>query len=172
MRWDRGEGGGYAQHVTSAPYEGTSAKPVLLHVALGDGYFDDVRLVELIRVEEGSKVKQGEVLARLESTDFLEQIENSKAQMQQAAAQVSSAKASIRRAEADLAEAKRQLGVNERLFGEKGACAGCWCMFWRLEKGERFDDVQHAGSIEREALRPAERCRQHFNLAVGINSSQ
>ncbi|MFZ5444527.1 MAG: GNAT family N-acetyltransferase [Myxococcota bacterium] len=30
----------------------------------------------------------------------------------------------------------------ERLFGEKGACAGCWCMFWRLEKGERFDDVK------------------------------
>lgn len=30
----------------------------------------------------------------------------------------------------------------ETLFGEKGACAGCWCMFWRLEKGERFDDVK------------------------------
>jgi GNAT superfamily N-acetyltransferase len=25
----------------------------------------------------------------------------------------------------------------ERLFGPKGACAGCWCMFWREEKGER-----------------------------------
>jgi predicted GNAT family acetyltransferase len=32
----------------------------------------------------------------------------------------------------------------EKLFGEKGACAGCWCMFWRLEKGERFDDVKGA----------------------------
>lgn len=30
----------------------------------------------------------------------------------------------------------------ETLFGEKGACAGCWCMYWRLEKGERFDDVK------------------------------
>jgi GNAT superfamily N-acetyltransferase len=30
------------------------------------------------------------------------------------------------------------------LFGAKGACAGCWCMFWRLEKGERFEDVQGA----------------------------
>lgn len=30
----------------------------------------------------------------------------------------------------------------ETLFGEKGACAGCWCMFWRLEKGERFDDLK------------------------------
>lgn len=30
----------------------------------------------------------------------------------------------------------------ERLFGKNGACAGCWCMFWRLEKGERFADVK------------------------------
>jgi GNAT superfamily N-acetyltransferase len=30
----------------------------------------------------------------------------------------------------------------ERLFGEKGGAAGCWCMFWRLEDGERFDDVK------------------------------
>ncbi len=30
----------------------------------------------------------------------------------------------------------------ERLFGAKGACAGCWCMFWRLQEGERFDDVK------------------------------
>lgn len=30
----------------------------------------------------------------------------------------------------------------ERLFGDKGACAGCWCMFWRLDEGERFDDVK------------------------------
>mgnify|MGYP001583442892 CR=1 FL=1 len=32
----------------------------------------------------------------------------------------------------------------ERLFGAKGACAGCWCMFWRLEKGERMDDAKGA----------------------------
>ena len=30
----------------------------------------------------------------------------------------------------------------ERLFGAKGACAGCWCMFWRLEKGETFDGLK------------------------------
>jgi GNAT superfamily N-acetyltransferase len=30
----------------------------------------------------------------------------------------------------------------EQLFGDNGACAGCWCMFWRLEEGERFRDVQ------------------------------
>ncbi len=37
----------------------------------------------------------------------------------------------------------------EALFGEKGACAGCWCMFWRLEKGERFDDVKGAKAKRR-----------------------
>lgn len=37
----------------------------------------------------------------------------------------------------------------ERLFGAKGACAGCWCMFWRLEKGERFDDVKGATAKRR-----------------------
>ena len=36
MLWDRGEGAGYVQHVTADPYPGTSAKPVLLHVAFGD----------------------------------------------------------------------------------------------------------------------------------------
>ena len=36
MLWDRGEGGGYAQHVTANPYEGTKAKPILLDVAFGD----------------------------------------------------------------------------------------------------------------------------------------
>jgi ribosomal protein S18 acetylase RimI-like enzyme len=24
----------------------------------------------------------------------------------------------------------------EALFGKSGACAGCWCMYWRLAKGE------------------------------------
>ena len=24
----------------------------------------------------------------------------------------------------------------EKLFGPKGACAGCWCMTWRLQKSD------------------------------------
>ncbi len=36
MLWDRGEGGGYAQHVTNDPYPGTKAKPILLDIAFGD----------------------------------------------------------------------------------------------------------------------------------------
>src|SRR5205823_6197672 len=26
----------------------------------------------------------------------------------------------------------------EELFGKNGACAGCWCMWWRLLPGERI----------------------------------
>ncbi|MBU8900763.1 GNAT family N-acetyltransferase [Corallococcus sp. M34] len=37
----------------------------------------------------------------------------------------------------------------EHLFGKNGACQGCWCMFWRLEKGEHFSDVKGAPARER-----------------------
>lgn len=37
----------------------------------------------------------------------------------------------------------------ERLFGAKGACAGCWCMFWRLEEGETFDRVRGPAAKKR-----------------------
>ena len=37
----------------------------------------------------------------------------------------------------------------EALFGDHGACAGCWCMFWRLAPGERFDDVKGAAARRR-----------------------
>jgi predicted GNAT family acetyltransferase len=30
----------------------------------------------------------------------------------------------------------------EKLFGKNGACGGCWCMAWRIEKGERWDEVK------------------------------
>ena len=76
------------------------------------------RLSEL-RVEEGSVVKAGEVLARLENPDFLASLERAKAQLRQAEAQIGSNQAAIRRADADLAEAKRQLGVTQRLANDK-----------------------------------------------------
>lgn len=34
----------------------------------------------------------------------------------------------------------------EKLFGKNGACGGCWCMYWRLEKGERLEDIKGAES--------------------------
>lgn len=39
----------------------------------------------------------------------------------------------------------------EALFGDRGACGGCWCMFWRIRKGERWDDVK--GDPARARLR-------------------
>lgn len=30
----------------------------------------------------------------------------------------------------------------EKLFGTNGACGGCWCMFWRTEKGEKWDQIK------------------------------
>jgi GNAT superfamily N-acetyltransferase len=52
----------------------------------------------------------------------------------------------------------------ERLFGASGACAGCWCMFWRLDRGERFDDIKGATAKRRfKAL--VERGKAHGVLA-------
>ena len=33
----------------------------------------------------------------------------------------------------------------EKLFGERGACAGCWCMYWRLTRAE-FDEKRGEGT--------------------------
>jgi len=33
----------------------------------------------------------------------------------------------------------------EELFGERGACGGCWCMFWRVRRKE-FDSNKGAGN--------------------------
>jgi RND family efflux transporter MFP subunit len=62
------------------------------------------RLSEL-RVEEGSVVREGETLARLESIDY--------------EAAVARARASVQRAEADLAEYRRQLRLSEDLARQK-----------------------------------------------------
>ena len=37
----------------------------------------------------------------------------------------------------------------ERLFGKNGACGGCWCMWWRIERGERWPEVKGAGARRR-----------------------
>ena len=61
--------------------------------------------LEELRVEEGSEVRKGDILARLESFDF--------------EAAVNRARAAVQRAEADLAEQERLLRVAERLAAEK-----------------------------------------------------
>jgi len=58
-----------------------------------------------LRVEEGSVVRQGEVIARLESIDY--------------EAAVNRAQAAVQRAEADLAEYVRQLKLSEDLTAQK-----------------------------------------------------
>lgn len=30
----------------------------------------------------------------------------------------------------------------QALFGKTGACGGCWCMSWRLKKGEKWESVK------------------------------
>ena len=37
----------------------------------------------------------------------------------------------------------------EELFGASGACGGCWCMWWRLQKGERWEEVKGAPAQRR-----------------------
>lgn len=29
-----------------------------------------------------------------------------------------------------------------KLFGANGACGGCWCMAWRVKRGERWDEIK------------------------------
>jgi len=36
-----------------------------------------------------------------------------------------------------------------KLFGTKGACGGCWCMWWRIEQGERWAEVKGASARRR-----------------------
>lgn len=39
----------------------------------------------------------------------------------------------------------------ETLFGANGACGGCWCMHWRQERGESWDDLK--GDAARDRFR-------------------
>jgi RND family efflux transporter MFP subunit len=83
------------------------------------------RLAEL-HVEEGARVQEGQVFARLESADFQAAVTRARAQLQQADAQIAAAQAQIgsveaatTRAAADRAEAERQLRLAERLAKEE-----------------------------------------------------
>jgi GNAT superfamily N-acetyltransferase len=38
----------------------------------------------------------------------------------------------------------------EQLFGSNGACAGCWCMWWRLRENERFMQIHGAEAKRRQ----------------------
>jgi RND family efflux transporter MFP subunit len=68
--------------------------------------------LEWLGVREGSQVKQGELLARIENRDVT-------AQRQQAAANVNVARANLAQGEADLKEAQRALRRSEDLLRQK-----------------------------------------------------
>jgi GNAT superfamily N-acetyltransferase len=56
----------------------------------------------------------------------------------------------------------------EKLFGANGACAGCWCMWWRVPDGERFDDLRGAEAKRRQkALIASGRSRGLIAFAGG-----
>ncbi len=37
----------------------------------------------------------------------------------------------------------------EKLFGKNGACAGCWCMWWRHELGDKPEAIKNAANKRR-----------------------
>jgi GNAT superfamily N-acetyltransferase len=39
----------------------------------------------------------------------------------------------------------------EKLFGANGACGGCWCQAWRIEKGEKWEKT--TGAVAKRRLR-------------------
>lgn len=38
----------------------------------------------------------------------------------------------------------------ETLFGGNGACGGCWCMSWRIEKGEHWNEIKGETAKKRQ----------------------
>lgn len=76
------------------------------------------RLAEL-RVEEGSRVREGELIARLESFDYEAQLARSRAQVESVRAQVGTYDARVTRANADLSEYQRQWRLADRLATEQ-----------------------------------------------------
>src|SRR5215831_3875891 len=126
--WGRGVFAATQVETTSARVERAGSAPAGTPLLTASGYVVarrkavvsakiQGRLAQL-HVEEGSRVREGEIIARLESQDYDAQVRRAQAQVQQAEAQIASGRAAIRRAEADLVEARRQLALNERLSKE------------------------------------------------------
>jgi RND family efflux transporter MFP subunit len=74
-----------------------------------------------LRVEEGSRVREGEIIARLESADYEAALRRAESHVDAVRAQIESAEARIIRAQADLQEAQRQQRLTDRLAEERVA---------------------------------------------------
>ncbi|MBS2022236.1 MAG: GNAT family N-acetyltransferase [Deltaproteobacteria bacterium] len=44
----------------------------------------------------------------------------------------------------------RDFPVLAELFGDNGGCANCWCMWWRLEEGERLQELPKGDTRARQ----------------------
>ena len=60
---------------------------------------------------------------------------------------------------------KKRWADFETLFGERGACGGCWCMLWRLTRKE-FESQKGAGN--REAMKAIIEAGQPLPSQSGI----
>jgi len=100
------------------------------------------RLSSLL-VEEGSRVREGQVIARLEDRDYLAQVER--------------AEAAVQRAEADLAEARRQARVAEGLTRQQ------------IGTRDALDGANSRVNVQEAALRQA-RADVEFYRAVLANT--
>jgi len=96
-----------------------------------------------LRVEEGSRVREGEIIARLEDRDYLAQVER--------------AEASVQRAQADLAESQRQARVAEGLTREQ------------IGTRDALDGANSRVTVSEAALRQA-RADVEFYRAVLANT--
>jgi GNAT superfamily N-acetyltransferase len=56
-------------------------------------------------------------------------------------------------------------GAVKRLFGEKGACGGCWCMYWRLPRGGKLWEERKGDKNRRSFQRLVREGRVHAILA-------
>ena len=81
------------------------------------------RLAEL-RVEEGSRVVEGETIARLESADYEANLVRARARVDSVRLQIEAYAARIRAAEVNLTESRRQAAVAEKLWAEKVGSGG------------------------------------------------
>jgi predicted GNAT family acetyltransferase len=55
------------------------------------------------------------------------------------------------------------------LFGSNGACGGCWCQSWKIEKGERWADIK--GNKAKQRLKKGiEKGTTHAILAYDGNT--
>jgi GNAT superfamily N-acetyltransferase len=54
----------------------------------------------------------------------------------------------------------------ESLFGERGACGGCWCMYWRCR---RADFNQNKGMNNKLAIRALVECSENTGLLAYVD---